>query len=424
MRAEEVLQRVAVIVDGVGNSGSGFLIQPNTVEFSYVITAKHCLGKSDSFPVIRTFNLSTGYQQNITVLDVTSTNDEIDVTIIKVNYIEGLPTLTFGEAELNMEAFVYGFPNKLKVGEVKDKRHAVKAKVSFRQEPKIELTSEPAMFTFGSSAAANFESLSGSGVYWLAEDNISVIGMFTGFKTPDGAWDCLVATDSKMINIHLNSVGWPLIIRQSHKDFKQYIEETFTHLDEYAQTLLKVKATQLKQITPSHIIETFQEKLYLPHDDTYNHDQELWKGWLALLTYLSLEMDINKLNLNQIKRNENNLRFYFTKDRLEDVVKVIFTKGLIFDFEQNDTILINSKGKVGVATLSKESVKRIASRIDQALLYEKRIKIDQPNITKDISCLHLDQFNRKISEIGLVDSIYELEELLKNVVAGVFENVE
>lgn len=185
---EEYYNKHAVKIISNGISGSGCIYQPSNPEYSYILTAKHCITENGHFDInkisINRF-LENEAETKLKLKNV-YINPDHDVAILTVDKIEDLGTTPTHRALKEESVSIYGYPNLLK--NEKEPRQIIKCKISFSRELHYEITSDNMQFTFEKSVPDAIKGLSGSGVYYEDKGMLSVAGIFTKLKAPDGAY--------------------------------------------------------------------------------------------------------------------------------------------------------------------------------------------------------------------------------------------
>lgn len=427
-------EQLAVKVKCKGLEGSGCLFQPESEEFTYVLTAKHCLeGEEDSkITFTKEDIIIKRFEANeedvpLNVIDI-KLHEELDVAVIIVEYINGLPSIGISKPVRKSEVAIYGYPKHLENSGVNEVRQNLPLTVSWFQNQNgiFELTAHEGLMTYFNGAPELVKGFSGCGVFNEIGDELELVGIFKGLKSPTGAYRGLCAVDINEITLMLGRFGLPDLTPSCLRDFRQYIDTAFDCHDRAISTILTEKAKEIRDISPRVIASILNEKLFLPYGKKVLTNPEIWNGWIVLLTYMCFDKEEGISHDNFCSRQKDgesqNVKLFYTNSikTLEDAIRHLITE-LYDDLKHKDYIVIN--GEVpGTLFLSNERIQKIVKQIDTTVLYRNKRMIDDPYFTKDISCVHLHRFAIKISEIEERDNLENLYEQIRDQIRGVFEN--
>ncbi|WP_223546829.1 ABC-three component system protein [Priestia aryabhattai] len=420
--------------------GSGCMFQPFTNDYSYVITARHCLEGTDETP--QTFKktdieiVSHSRGSKIIVIDYYF-HKKYDLVVIKTEYVEGIPGTLITVPKENKDVGLYGYPNILSADDTAQLGQYLECKTYFNYPQKnlIEFRAIPDVSNLINSVNSTLRGFSGSGIYLESNDNLFLMGVFTQLKEEDGAFDALLGYDISAINEILLENQLQLLIPGELLNFEKYIDTAFESNEGYIKSVLKMNTKPLLDLVPNDIVKSFNEKLYIPYnsfieEELLNH--RLWEGWVSLLTYYYMDTSTlpNKEDFKLVRSNvayNHNIKMYFTGNkRISACIMDLFVNNYD-DLEINDVIVINTKNSnPGTKSFNKDKTKRILHRIDYAdkeKLFEKGIDIDEPETLKDVEFIHIDLFQDIFSEHDEIDKRSILEEKLKESIKEVFNNV-
>ena len=435
-------QRLSVKVCCINSKGSGCLFQPFTSEFSYVLTAKHCLEGTDETPQsfveddIKITLYKNGSLSELTVLNY-YLHPEHDLAVIKVQYVDEIPSTLITIPRDNQSIGLFGFPNILNDSDITLIGHHLKSSINFiyQQQHLIEFTPEPNVSNIINSLGETVVGLSGSGMYLESNNNLFLIGIFTELKQEDGAFNSLSGYDIKPINDILLHNDLPLLIPEELINFKRFIDTAFESNEGIIKPVLKRNANSLMDLQPNHIVDSFNEKLYLPYNAFIEQEllnPKLWEGWVSLLTYYYMDTtNLPQKENFKLNRNGNgydhNIRMFFTEyKRLSNCIMNLFVHSYD-DLEKNDLIVINTKdSNPPTKSFNKDKTHGVLRKIDSGdrdKLIEKGIEIDNPEHLKNVQFIHIDLFAEKFSTYDEIQSPTELEEMLKGSIKEVFNNV-
>ena len=434
MDISEKYEQLAVKIKCGGIVGSGCLFQPDSDKFTYVLTAKHCLEgelvnkatftKEDI--IIKRFQAKED-DIPLTVIDF-KLHEETDIAVIIVEYIKDLPSIGIAEPHKNSDVTIYGYPNHLIGKLVSEIRHNIGMKISWVHKGSFELTTTNSLMTYYDGAAELIMGFSGCGVYNEVDDNLEIVGIFKGLKSPTGAYEGLCAIDINEVNDMLDSIELPKLSPSCLRNFVPYITGAFSRQDKDVRAILTNKSDGIMGISPKILANLLNEKLFLPYGKNDLTNEKVWRGWVLLLTYLCIDKEECISTSNFSKRITNgvcqNIKFYYSDslNTLEQIIRHLTTE-LYDDLKHKDYIVINNPETPGTLSMSNSKIQNIVRKIDSAVLYKNKIMIDDPHCSKDISCVHIHKFAVKFSEIEEQDNLDALYEQIRNCVKEVFDNV-
>ncbi|NOU94896.1 hypothetical protein GC093_16945 [Paenibacillus sp. LMG 31456] len=412
--------------------GSGCLFQPDTEEYTYVLTAKHCLKHvilEDGTIDASRIKVQRYFDQTIEVKECFA-HDDLDIAVIIVALVPDIPHTFIIKPHYKGQVNVYGYPERLKNNST-DYRHKIECTINDILPEMYELTTNQHQMTYDNGIPNNIVGLSGSGVYTEVDNNILLGGIFSKLKTSDGAYSAFLVTDASRINEILVEKQLPLLIPKCLMNFVEYIKKAFNQHDRSIQRVLSKKAGQLNNISPKAMLEKFNNKLFIPYTEIEKVDilnENIWSGWVSLLTYLYIEsgqyIDLTNLLTREKEDVVQKIKFYFSEPtkRLEDIVGLLLNTTVYEDLNSNDCIIVNSNDKVGNLELKNERIKKILRHVGQS--FEDEMMINYSDFTKKISCIHIDSFSRKFYDsIETESDDPDLEEKLRNCISEVLDNV-
>lgn len=190
-KIEELYNRHAVKIISNGIKGSGCIFQPNSAEYSYVFTAKHCLCDKTVFDKNKvSIHRFKDLESLVTIQDV-YLHQEHDIAIIKVDKITDLNVSRIHIPDKGQSVSIYGYPIYLEGKE--EPRHNIDCKIGFRRDYHSEIESDKIQFSFNKSMPETIVGFSGSGVFCEENQGLSIVGILSRLKAPDGVYSCLCA---------------------------------------------------------------------------------------------------------------------------------------------------------------------------------------------------------------------------------------
>lgn len=439
---EELFTRYAVKVDNGIKNGSGCLFQPNTGEFTYVLTAKHCIqdekdniSEPGQITVCRDDKISS--KEQIEVIGVYYHEDE-DAAILTVKRIEDFKDirLQFTFCEEDDIVRFFGYPEIKK--NLKIKSDVVKCEFLRKMDNRsIEITTNQVQFTNEVSVFEALGGFSGSGVFKKNKKNndIFLVGILSRLSIPGGVGGKItVLSMGCFVDIvaHYKEKLKPLTPEHlnSYEEYKEKIWVGYSRLPLQHEVLRYFAGEVIKKgVTPLILYNHFQEKFLFPRNCNvmdWINETSLWTGWLEFLTY-------NKIIKEKTKSKELELalellgdNYFFYNNEVEDWIELINKK--IFreldrrEVKRGTCIVINTKYKdILPITKMKVNIKSIVpsignvqnvDHIDQGLKPIRRYpEKEKQNIdsTKGYTFLHLQEFkkkfidNKRLQELGGID---------------------
>lgn len=428
MEISEVYGQLAVKVKCT-TEGSGCIVQPDTEEFTYVFTAKHCLLATDKTKadinkediIIKRFN-ATDSDMPLKVIDYWP-HEVLDLAIILVEHIEDLPNINVSSPVRHRNATVFGYPYHLK--NEREKTQELPCKISIIHHDSFEMISDIPLITYDANTSQLVEGFSGSGVFYERENNLTLTGIFMELKSTSGGYQTLFAIDIIEISKMLESLNLPDLTPSCLLSFTPYLE-AFDCFDVHIKMVLDDTAKQIIGINPKIIVSMLGEQLFLPYDRDKNIiNKEMWNGWIKLLTYISIDKEekLDSYNFHLRNKDGENLRikFYYsdTLPNLEAIIRHIFTE--IYDnLKHNDIVVVNGPNHPATHSISNAKLQNIVKQIDSIKL--KKFSIDEPQYIKNISCMHLQKFAYELGNIEVSEDFHSLYANIKESIKGVLDN--
>jgi hypothetical protein len=426
----EKYEKLAVKIKCKGIEGSGCLFQPDSSNFTYVLTAKHCLeGTAPDIIqfeqqdiIIKRFEASESEPQlNVIKFYLHS---ELDIAIIVVDFIEEIPDVQIGFPFKNADVTIFGYPNHLGVCKSDDIRQGLTSRIN-RIRPRVfEMITRELPMTYNDNASDLIKGFSGCGSYIEKDDELTLIGIFKGLKSSTGGYQTICSIDINEANEMFKEIDLPELTSSCLLSFDSYCNDAFNCHDAEIAAILSEKVSNINDITPTLISNLLNQKLFLPYENKSLINPKIWAGWVLLLTYIYIDKEVrlNPTNfLNRLKNGENqNIKFYYSNFKLEDTVRHLITE-LYDELKHKDYVVINGSDQKGTLSLNENRIHKILKQIDSTILFKNKIMIDDPNFKIDISCVHIQKFAVKISEIEGED-IFTLYEKVRACVKAVFDD--
>ena len=409
--------------------GSGCIVQPDTEEFTYVFTAKHCLldtGKTKADInkediIIKRFD-ATDSDMPLKIIDYWP-HEDLDLAIILVERIKEIPDINVSSPVRHKDVTIFGYPKHLH--NEREKTQELPCKISIIHRDFFEMISNIPLITYDDDTSQLVKGFSGSGVFYEREDNLTLIGIFMELKSSNGGYQTLFAIDIIEITKMLGSLNLPDLTPSCLLSFTPYLE-AFDCFDVPIKIILDDKAKQIIDLNPKIIAGRLGEQLFLPFDrDKDIINQEMWNGWIKLLTYIFIDKEERLDSNNYLLRNKDgenlSIKFYYSDilPNLEAIIRHIFTE--IYDnLKHNDIVVVNGPKHPVTHSISNAKLQNIVKQIDSIKL--KKFSIDEPQYIKNISCMHLQKFAIVLSNIEESEDFNSLYANIKESIKGVLDN--
>lgn len=329
----EKYDRVTVKIECNGNTGSGCLYQPDTFEYSYVFTAKHCLeGKQPNISLFTNYDIKINRSRTphdnklIRVLD-SYTHPTLDIALLKVEYVSELPNIQLSLPIHNSTVAIYGYPNLIQ--DQRENKQRINCYINYSPEAdnKFELTTKENQSTYYSSVNETIEGLSGSGIFMEHQGDLILVGVFSRLKAPDGAYQSLIGkrldyyndisigemyklkfsplNDYSISNFEAEKTHSPLTFYED--DIKEIIIQfskivpNFSGFPPVDGINLEEKNT-INKLSKSYFLEMIDKHLhYFPKINTFLMDQinnEYLEMYLATVEELQFKIKANRKKYN------------------------------------------------------------------------------------------------------------------------------
>lgn len=418
---DEQLRFFAVKVNG----GSGCLFQPDSKDYTYVLTVKHNLevenqAKQKVLMALKDIKIYQGNVEGEAIHKVIAfeTHETLDLALIVIPYIgDSEMALTYSSPTKNELLFLYGYPSRLK--NEKEKREDVRCFCNMQREDGLgtEIRTEQGQHTWDINTQKAMLGFSGSGIFADINGILVLKGIFPELKDPTGANDKLISLHISNFNSIADKLDRKHLLPSNLLSFKPYKTNAFKRVNPGLKNLFNNNIEQIannKEISPIAIAKRNKNSLTLPIALNYwdsVSQSKLWEAWLELLTvlnivlpeYQDLESCCSKIPL-YFSANENHIK-RLIKLFLSDIdLKKQVKKDSLIAFSSNQT----SGGK---EFLNKEEVKKIVANLNQPDFFNDKMMIGNATQVPGFSCIHIDHFSTKIDQLE-VDQL-ERDEILQ-----------
>ena len=409
---EEQLRHFAVKV----NNGSGCLFQPDSKEYTYVLTVKHNLeieNDKKEKVLVPTSGLKI-YRGNVVDRDPISDvicyeiHDTLDLALIVISYIgDSEMVLTHSDPIKDDPIFLYGYPDRLSKLEG-EKREDISCFCSMQREDKsgTEIRTEQPQYTWEINSQKSLVGLSGCGVFADINGILVLKGIFPELKDPTGANNKLISFHISNFNSIADKLSRKHLIPANLVNFKSYTEKAFHGLDPYLIQCMEknIECVVNSPITPIKIAERNKDILIVPASENYadNFSQSrLWTAWLELLTLLN----ISNPEIQDLDGCCSTIPLYFSANQhlINGIIRLFLTDSkLISLIRKNTLIAFASLEQAGsLDYLSKEKVRNIVVKADTPDPFGGRMMINRASQIPDFSIIHIKHFENKIAHIDI-----------------------
>ncbi|MEH6945442.1 ABC-three component system protein, partial [Bacillus sp. JJ722] len=305
----ELFRRLGVRIKGFEETrGSGCLFQ--TKEKTYVITAYHCLtsnpSKRDLNSEMSKISIVDFEGEELQIKKIYSPQDvNLDFAVIEIETNKDYAQVLIEVPKINMDYKFFGFPNYL-LNELHP-GDSLDGYVSEVLDDYNLILQHPPLGDIDKDAKDSTIGYSGSGMYVRKGEDYFLIGIIRALRG-QGEHGKLMGMNILSINNFLKREGLPTLIPAQLMAFDLYLENIVSEEHEMnASILKKVYKENLNGISPYFLNELLNEKIVIPYDKEFNPlEEEVWKGWVRLLLYISL--------YKKVKINHENIKEYIYLD--------------------------------------------------------------------------------------------------------------
>jgi hypothetical protein len=426
---EDKLKHFAVKV----NKGSGCIFQPDTHDYTYILTVKHNIERVQGEPEVRTtleqheikvIREGVGQDVPLQIKDVL-VHPDIDIAIIIVDYIGAVRyELTHARPEREEKLMIYGYPNMLAKAAVKSTSVNCQCNLEHIAGVSFEIETAAAMHTFNRAAAQNIIGFSGSGVFYVAGDQLILKGIFPELHNPDGALNKLLVFYTGIFDELAVSKGYAEMLPEGLKSFSTHKGEALTTVHRLIKRSVESSIDNIagSTITPFSVAEQFKGNLQVPYHPSYFNiinNPKIWKSWLELLTFLDIATDNPDYALDIFLRN---IRLYHSPDKriIDEMISTFLTDTKSMDSIENNSIVVFS-GDLPSAKkyLDKAKVKKIVKSIYESGIVD--MQVDHPDNVKSFCCIDLAHFADKVAEIETSLTPAQIKEQIKEEVIKILD---
>lgn len=300
------------------NNGSGVIFQPNTTEYTYILSVKHNIEKAGNrICSAKEIEITRNNGDNISASEL-YIHDNLDLILIIVPYLGDNDYILTTEEPLRNEALqIFGYPTYLKDEVVKSTDLPCKCGLEQIEKTSYEIISENPMFTFNRTAAKNMIGFSGSGIFRINGNNLILKGIFPRLNDAEAAHNKINGFYITGINEIIRKNGLLELLPDYMCNFSFLKNDAFaleagfaSSNIEFTKNYLKSKTKEVitSPLTPNEIKKLFKNRLVLfNQDESFLQSKGIWILWLEFLTILNIVKKEN-YTIEKIKEIFNNIR--------------------------------------------------------------------------------------------------------------------
>lgn len=321
----ELVERIKKHVVMV-EQGSGVLVQPNSIEFSYILTAKHVVKDCDDINNIIVKNIQ---ETEVTVIDIIK-HQTLDIAILKVNFQEGLEVLLFEEClELDTNIDLYGYPANERNNNLNCYNQINRYSLKVHDIKHDELIFRNDSF----ADESDVEGYSGSGLFYVVDNILYIVGIENEMTSVNDNNNNISGIPIERYKDLLVSNSWlgvnPIFFSSlKHLENKIFLKLNLENPDNLEKFNIFFKKLILDNriylsdfLKPYNIMENHGMKLV-----SSNQDYKIFyesKLWVFLLEFISVFLCLKELNCEEERWDEkfineifDNYRFVFSNESI------------------------------------------------------------------------------------------------------------
>ncbi|MDA1987129.1 trypsin-like serine protease [Bacillus cereus group sp. BcHK104] len=296
-------------------TGSGCLYKSQNSNYTYAITAKHCLvGKKGQYKAkLKKENIrielksDVGLQKFIPVIDYhVYPDDEHDIAFIIVEDIYSIPCRYIKEASNVQKGYFFGFPSPRPQIGAKMDYTITDVKLSPQIKNRFEIRVEENLETFMASGPENCQGFSGSGVYYEESEELFLIGIIIELGDPKGTFNRLHCESIEKINEFIKSKSYEELAKRKNEldsvggkldKCLEYIDVSFSRIrdTEIKNEILKSKEEVYERLCSmeyNHFVN-FLKNFYFINNPLSTKTEELVRDNLGVGEFLEIMTYIN-----------------------------------------------------------------------------------------------------------------------------------
>lgn len=409
---EEQLRYFAVKV----NNGSGCLFQPDSKEYTYVLTVKHNLeiksGNEEKVLMpLKEIKIFRGNIEGEPIPNVITyeTHDILDLALIVIPYIgESEMILTHSNSVSDEKLILFGYPKRLSTHE--EKRENVRCFCDLKREDEFgtEIRTEQGQHTWDINTQNSMIGFSGCGVFADINGTLVLKGIFPELKDSTGANNKLVSFYISNFNSIADKLRLKHLLPSNLLSFQSYAKKAFKRVNPGLKGIIYNNIEKVTNcgISPIAIAERNKDTLTLPISKNYldNLSQsKLWEAWLELLTVLNIAISENQ----DLECCCSKVPLYFSanENHIQRLIRLFLSDSTLRSQIKKDSLIAfsSSESSGGKEFLNKEEVKKIVADLNRPDFFNDKMMIGNATQVPGFSCIHIDHFSTKIDQLDVDD---------------------
>lgn len=409
---DQIFDKIAVQLEYNGEMGSGVLLRIGTEDYSYLMSAGHCIFHDSiesniEYQKVTIFRQINGNIQDYSINLISHIYcKESDLIVFKTEYIRDIPICMIANIERNDHIHIVGFPNALKGSQNKFKRYDLMGNLNMSpNDYHMQIDCNRSLSTLENTPYDNIAGYSGSGIYSIEHEELFLCGIVIELGNSSGVFDYVVGSKFCEVQANLQEKGWCLLNSLETCSFDAYRNKIGEYVD---NALFAVCTSQMSEIrdnvTPKMIIEHCGKKLIWPYSERQLGRERIWESWLLYLMFRCIE---NKENLKEdnyywICREYNSRKvklIYSSKDNKLPEFLMDYCQNSFLDINENDFIIITTDKIPTQKYLNTEKITKIVTNVSSAICTNNEILIDVVEQIKNISIIHIRKILDELQEV-------------------------
>lgn len=392
------------------NQGSGVILQTEKKNYSYLITAWHCLNqeKSVEMNAIQVFRQINGEMNLLSVIPIEiMIIEQYDIAIVKLELLNELPMYRMANVSYDESLVVVGFPRAMDNQLSRIKRFPLGAKViSIPEKNVFTLDSMQPLETITQTARDVVSCISGSGIFKVVEDEIFLCGIIIELSSPEGAFGALCGISRDCIQKSLSDSGWDPICDIDVCSFDIFKEQVIEIFEEPMNRICALQMPYIRNsVKPSDIKMRCGKKLVWPYSELNLNNKDVWEGWLLYLIFRSLESQENLKDekyymVDSVNGKRKVKLIYVTnKTTLSEFLKDYLQNAYV-DVSKDAFLIIKTKKEPQTKILQASHIEKVVRDISNVISVNAEMRID--DVKSSIRKLSLIHIGKMVEELNII----------------------
>lgn len=403
-------QGVVKIVYKGSNQGSGVILQTEKKNYSYLITAWHCLNQDNPVDMnaIQVMRQINGEMSLLNVVPIEiMINEQYDIAIVKLDILNELPMYRMANVSYDESLVVVGFPRAMDNLLSRTNRFPLGAKViGIPEKNIITLDSMQPLETLTQTAKDVVSCISGSGIFKFAEDEIFLCGIIIELSSPEGAFGALCGVTRECIQKSLSDRGWDTLCDIDFCSFDIFKEQVIEIFEEPMNRICALQMPYIRSsVKPSDIKMRCGKKLVWPYSEMNLNNKDVWEGWLLYLIFRSLESQDNlkdeKYYMVDSVNGKRKVKLIYVTNKttlsefLKDYLQNAFT-----EVGKDAILIIKTKKEPQTKILHGSHIEKVVSDISSFISVNTEMRID--DVKSSIRKLSLIHISKMVEELNII----------------------